>query len=177
MLLVRSVETDRFLFPLDSKRWSKVRRFIIVLFLFLFLEAFNAADPSGAQNACNTWAATMSGETGRPGMLYYFLIFSFNFHLSPPLQYIMVTHFLLAKCFFFFYIVREKEGFSSNLQEKNNKILFIMLNGALSTNDLWEACQLHLPLIVVLVFGRDRKVSFLTIKLPGGGLDSSLSHL
>ena len=38
---------------------------------------------------------------------------------------------------FFFYIVREKEGFSSNLQEKNNKILFIMLNGALSTNDLW----------------------------------------
>ena len=89
----------------------------------------------------------------------------------------MVTHFLLAKCFFFFYIVREKEGFSSNLQEKNNKILFIMLNGALSTNDLWEACQLHLPLIVVLVFDRDRKVSFLTIKLPGGGLDSSLSHL
>ena len=88
----------------------------------------------------------------------------------------MVTHFLLAKCFFFFYIVREKEGFSSNLQEKNNKILFIMLNGALSTNDLWEACQLHLPLIVVLVFGRDRKVSFLTIKLPGRGLDS-LSHL
>ena len=89
----------------------------------------------------------------------------------------MVTHFLLAKCFFFFYIVREKEGFSSNLQEKNNKILFIMLNGALSTNDLWEAYQLHLPLIVVLVFGTDRKVSFLTIKSPGGGLDSSLSHL
>lgn len=38
-------------------------------FSFLFLEAFNAADPSGAQNACNTRAATMSGETGRPGML------------------------------------------------------------------------------------------------------------
>lgn len=109
MLLVRSVETDRFLFPLDSKRWSKVGRFIIVLFLFLFLEAFNAADPSGAQNACNTWAATMSGETGRPGMLYYFLIFSFNFHLSPPLQYIMVTHFLLAKCFFFFFTLSGKK--------------------------------------------------------------------
>ena len=69
---------------------------------------------------------------------------------------------------FFFYIVREKEGFSSNLQEKNNKILFIMLNGALSTNDLWEACQLHLPLIVVLVLVEIEKYPFSQSNYPAG---------
>ena len=111
MLLVRSVETDRFLFPLDSKRWSKVRRFIIVLFLFLFLEAFNAADPSGAQNACNTWAATMSGETGRPGMLWYFLIFSFNFQFVSSIAVHNGDSFPVSKMLFFFTLSGKKRVF------------------------------------------------------------------